>query len=222
MAKRRKSSIHEWADLLSPSIRLARRTIWRKGGRFAKPHVKGSKATTYLFQMDRRGRPLRAIEVMTRQTILKTALPGFLDDPRRPESQGMLQDALRKTNILGDLRYYRDQVGRITVRVSGKDPEGKRRTVKLDLIPPETERKRLGEYLIGAVMGAMRRAGLRTSYALEVVDWAKVREHPIKRRGAKIAPGRYGTVIMNSKTQVAGRTPLSGVEVRIEVERRKR
>mgnify|MGYP001613676874 CR=1 FL=1 len=224
MAKRRKqSSIQEWGEALSPSIRLERRTIWRKGGRFSKPRVKGARATTYLFQVSpRTGRLLRAVEVLTKQTILKTMLPGFLDDPRRPEAAGMLLDGLRKTNILGDLRYYRDQVGRITVRVSGKDPDGKRRTVKLDLVPPEAERKRLGDYLIGAVMGAMRRAGLRTQYDLQIVDWAKVREHPIKRRGAPIPgrPGQYGTVIMNSKTQVAARKELSGVEVRVEVERR--
>jgi hypothetical protein len=184
--------------------------------------VKGARSTTYLYQVSTRtGKVLRAVEVLTKSRILKTMLPGFLEDPqRRPEAQGMLQDGLRKTNILGDLRYYKDQVGRITVRVSGKDPDGKRRTIKLDLVPPEKERARLGAYTIGAILGAMRRAGFRTQYALEIVDWAKVRAHPLKRRGARRPDGSYGAVIMNSKTQVGARTPLSGVEVRVEVERR--
>jgi len=220
--RRQHSSIEEWGAALSPSIRLAKRTVWRKGGRFSKPRVKGARATTYLYQVSTRtGKVLRAVEVMTKSRILKTMLPGFLEDPtRRPEAQGMIQDGLRKTNILGDLRYYKDQVGRITVRVSGRDPKGTRRTLKLDLVPPEGERNRLGAYTIGAILGAMRRAGLRTQYALEIVDWAKVREHPLKRRGARRPDGSYGTVIMNSKTQVKGRTPLSGVEIRVEVERR--
>lgn len=103
--------------------------------------------------------------------------------PRTGRHQGMVFDALAKTNILASINRMKPTMAEIRVVGQGvKDGKQHRLSWQIQF----HERERLGQFLKREIVRRLREKGFRTQYALNIVDWRKVQEtiRRLKKAGA--------------------------------------
>jgi hypothetical protein len=124
-------------------------------------------------QLNERGRVVRTLELLSKTKVIKTILPGILDQEGPStmmpsgERQGGLMQAMFESNVT---TQYRD-AKLIEVQIKGIDTRGKERRVKVTIEPTKT--KRLHELILSRIIQAMREADVRTQYTIEVLRAAK-------------------------------------------------
>src|SRR5258708_2038063 len=169
-----------------PEIR-PRRCVTREAARWIK-----TEKVQVTVQQDRRGRIIRGLEVLSRNTIIKT---GHVDGPRGPQP-GRLDWALQRTNVTTKLK----EAKRFTVTIRGKDHRDKAHRIKhVVSIGKGTKPARAYDYLLYAVIEAMRKRGYRTQYNLEIATYSY--------KGS-------------SKSKSAKLKQLHDVEIQVKVEKR--
>jgi len=146
-------------------------------------------------QIDVHGRVLRAIGHTTKEEVMRTVVPGLIEESG-PDA-GLIHLALQKTNILSQpsLRGAR----KILVKVSGVNPHGELDAFKFDMDKQfvDQRRRKLAGALVGMILSEMRGRSWRTWYSPNQVDWSKV---------------KYTT-----KSAVMKRVPMRNVEIVVRV-----
>jgi hypothetical protein len=138
------------------------------------------------------GKIIRATEVLSRKTTLKTAEVDALTGPQ----PGRVDWALFRTNITTRLKDAR----RFDITIKGRDSREKTRRFKHTVsVGKGTAPDKAYGYLIWAIIEAMRKRGYRTQYNLETARYR--------------APG-------SSKSQSAKLKPLHDVDLIVRVIRR--
>jgi len=200
-----------------PPLRIVEGTRWRDArGRFAAAPKRGVTAAArragwererYQAQIDARGKILRIIGATSKRRIIKTVLPGVVEAPG--PQQGSLFWAMAKTNILTSAKG----ATRLVLTITGRDREGRRHRIKVDVQPRE---KRLADLLVGAVSQALREAGYRPQYTLEVVRerMRRGKLQTIRRPGPTGRP-----VNVNALTAIRAREVLTDLAIHAVIER---
>jgi len=208
MERPRRAPVRTVAYEGHPPIRLQRIEVWRKGGRYAKPHAKGAIRRVFTAQVGPTGTVLDVLEVTEKTHVIRTVLPGAVE-----ANQGLISRALGETNALtASLGAKRAQI-----RISYTTPEGRRQSFRLDhrtidqkgLALPRVE---INNLMVGSIVQGLRQRGYRTQYPIKLVDWSKVKT--IRR---KTEAG--GVLNVAGRTQVARRQEVTGVSIQVEYEK---
>jgi hypothetical protein len=192
-----------WADFIrppgrrkpGPKIRIERKplppirtkdiTRWRKGSTWVKAGTRGAVKYEYTAQVSAKGKILRTLAATTPHLVTKFIAPGTLDEDwevtgdiaKSGHAQGLLRYHLQTINVMSSLS--KKGVKMIEVTIKGRDTQEKTQRLKI-LIAPESQRD-LDKLLISRIITAMRDAGLRTNYTLEMLQAAKA-AGPLTRR----------------------------------------
>lgn len=148
-------------------------TQYRKAGRIVKQGTKGAKRYTYEVQLDRKGRILRTLELLSATKVIKTIYPGSIEEQGMSllmpsgQRQGSLMHAMFESNVTTQYRGAK----LIEVSIRGKDRGGKERRVKITIEPTKT--RRLHELVMSRIMQKLRENDVRTQYSIEILRAAK-------------------------------------------------
>jgi hypothetical protein len=167
-----------------PPIRTKEITRWRKANKWVKAGTPGAVRYDYIAQVSAKGKILRTIGATTPHLVTKFIAPGTLDEPwevtgdiaKSGNAQGFLRYHLQTTNVISTLARG---AAMIEVTIKGRDTSEKIHRLKV-LIQPETQRD-LDKLLISRIITAMREAGVRTNYTLDMLKAAKS-AGPLTRR----------------------------------------
>lgn len=157
---------------------------------------KGGKREIYEALLDREGKVKQVIPVLTEHLVVKRTRSQALEEPRDPKRTGLIKWALAETNVFTQLKKAR----RLEIIVKGKDRTEQSRRFR-EVRNVEGERN-LDELLPGMIAAMFHKRGWRTSYELNLVDWAKKR----RRKGP-------------SKKFSQSMDPLHGVEILVKIHR---
>jgi DNA-binding transcriptional ArsR family regulator len=169
-----------------------------------KQGTKGAKRYTYEVQLDRKGRVIRTLELLSATKVIKTIYPGSIEELGMSllmpsgQRQGSLMHAMFESNVTTQYRGAK----LIEVSIRGKDRQGKERRVKVSIEPTKT--RRLHELVMSRIMQKLRENDVRTQYSIEILRAAKA-AGPLKY---PLSYERFRTL-----------EPLVGVEIVITIYR---
>jgi hypothetical protein len=131
-----------------------------------------------------KGKILRTLAATTPHLVTKFIAAGTLDEDwevtgdiaKSGHAQGLLRYHLQTINAISALNKGAKM---IEVTIKGRDTQEKTQRLKI-LIEPESQRD-LDKLLVSRIITAMREAGLRTNYTLDMLKAAKA-AGPLTRR----------------------------------------